>query len=229
MKRASDILGIAIKAVLLAVLVVTGLLLFEARSAVKEVKSTVASVNTAVGNLERQLYDKGGIFDIAQKTMLHVDRVTGEAAIAARQQRALSEKISIQTLAVLRDADNTILNLDHSQSIIAGDVHASLENLDAALQGLPPLLKAGKDVVDEGQRTLASANTLLSDPQIQQTIHHVNGVAGNLEKVSASGAGIAKDVQGVVHKKANPTTTQKVEDQILFGLKTSFYLSWLFK
>lgn len=229
MKRLNQHLNLALKfAGIVALLAVAFLVI--------EVSHTVSHTDQLIVASQHELFDKGGVADIAKATLLHVDRATGEAAIASRQQRALAETISKEVLHTLRDADATVLNVDHSIGLVTTDLHASLENMDTAvstlntaLKDVSPLLDSSRNLVEQGNRTIVSANTLLSDPQIQQAVHHINGVAANLEGVAANFNGVSQDVRGVVHKKANPTRVQKWEDQVIFGLKTSFYLSWLFK
>lgn len=229
MNHLSHSLNAGLKLAGVFAIVCVGLFFLQARKAAISLQTTSYDISVAtqeataaVADIHGQLIRKGGLLDIAQKTMLHVDRASGEAAIASRQQRVAWDQASARLVALLDDADLTIKGLDTTQAQIASDAHDSLQRLNASLDGLPPLLKSGQDAID-------AVGAVANGPDIRAGIKSTADAAENIAESTGSASRILATVDVKVDKLAHPSTLQRTFDAFLTTLRAASSLGWLFK
>lgn len=203
-------------------LVCVGLFTLELRQAAKALTASeqattvsIQEVHSTVQDVHQRLVEKGGLLDIAKKTMLHIDRTSGEIAITSRQQRTYWDTMGKESVSTLGHLNTTIQTLDTAIAQVGTDIHGTTVSVHG--------------VLTETQSTVASLNRLVSDPDITRAIREMANSSQNIDKMTASGASIIKTVDGKVTELAHPTKAQKAFGYVMNALRGSYYLSWLFK
>lgn len=172
-------------------------------------------VHDLAADVHENLTRKGGILDIAKATMLHVDRVTGEAAIAVRQQRTYWDTAGKETVASLGHLNLAIATLDTTIAGVGTDVH----NTSNAVNG----------VLGETKTAVSSLNNVIADPQIPALLKSAAETVQNINKTSASIAGMATTMNAKVSELAHPSKSQRILNYVTDAMRASSYLAWLYK
>lgn len=227
MHKINALLSLLLKLAGIALLVCAAIFFVSARKTVadvgqaaKESASAVAQLQVTIADANERLYRKGGLVDIATKTMLHVDRVAGEAAITTAHERIYWDTTSKKIISLLSATEHTIKGIDETQQRVGGRAEQDLADLDLALKQLPPLLSQAR--VD-----LESVNTLVTDPSIPATLQNL---ATTSENTAAAMGQVAKTMTIVEKKAEQLTKPASLLKSIGVGLlDTAFKLASFFK
>ncbi len=179
-------------------------------------------MGATVADANARIFDRGGLADIAKKTMLHVDQVSGETAITARAQRKYWNDTGAQVVTLMHNANDTVLSVKDTQAQIGRDFHSVALAAVESTDHLAPLL-------DQGRETLKSAQGLVDDPDIKRTIGSVAATSANIERTTESVANIANTVDVKVDRLAHPTKTERTVGWLLTIARGAGSLGWLFK
>src|SRR5205807_9568299 len=136
---------------------------------------------------------------------------TGEAAIASRQQRVYWETISKETATVLGSVNQTIQGLNATQKGLGSDFHDSTIHLNAALDGIPPVLSQTEKTMAAAHVAVDSLNTTVSDPSIKASLQ-------NIDTTTANVAASSGDIKVAGHRWTRPTSVLKSLFTNLLGI-----------
>lgn len=218
--KITNILSLTIKlgeAVLLVVLVI---LCLRVSDALKAISASTGAIATLAQNTDKQLNGTaaqhgtdGAIFS-AKKA---IDDVRAGAVLASRQETEYYGKLKTSTDSVVTrlnenmdELKSTMQSLNNSQALIAKDAHETFGNVNVSLLRLSPLL-------DQSTNTLRSAQSLIDNPSIPNSLEHIastsahfDDISGNMVKVSATTALAAQDAEESFHKWLNPSRKEIV-------------------
>jgi len=169
-----------------------------------------------------KLVEPGGLLDISKATMLHIDRASGEAAIASRQQRVYWDQLGARSVTTLAAAQHSIETLDRTIASIGQDVHGTTQAVDGVL------VKTGESV-DSVNADVRALNVIIADPDITASIKSLAESSKHVELTTESVSHIAATIDGQVKKLANPTKGEKALGWLMTVLRGASYTSWLFK
>lgn len=228
MKRVSDILSMAIKIAGLTALICSCLLILSLRAAIQEVRSNVhqsgLTVQAIAGDTRARLFGKGEVFDIAKATMLHVDRITGETAILARQQHTATAALNTKLDSVIGHADatvkvleNTIQELGFDLHTVTGDTHTVLTALAHDIDDIDPVLRETRKAIAD-----LDAN-LINDPDIKRALAELANVTTNVDSITGNLNKMSVDAANKFHHLLTDKPTVKA--RILLALKVAYQIA----
>jgi ABC-type transporter Mla subunit MlaD len=226
------VLQVLILAAVAFAMISVGLLALSARKAITDTKpklqmlilhadAAVAEARGLTADTRTKVFEKGGLADITKKTLLHVDQVSGETAITARAQRKYWNQTGDEVVKLVGNMNRTVLSVNDTQAQIGRDLHSVALAVVESTDHVAPLL-------DQGTATLKSAQGLVDDPSVKQTLDSVAATSANIEGTTGSLASIAHTVDVKVDKLAHPSKFQQaVTWGITFG-RTVGSFGWLF-
>jgi hypothetical protein len=216
----TNAMAIIIKLGEAALLVALIILCLRVSDALKAVSASTSAISTLAQNTDKQLngtsaqHGTDGAIFAAKKA---IDDVRAGSVLASRQEVKYFATLQTNTDAIVSRVNGnmdelkfTMKSLNDSQLQIAKDAHETFGNVNVSLLRLPPLL-------DQGTKTLGSAQHLFDDPSIPFTLQHlastsahVDDISGSMVKVSASTALAAQDAQESFHKWLHPSRKEIV-------------------
>lgn len=227
MQKLNSILSATLKLVTVALLVIVSLFVIEAKKTVadlgqaaKDSSKAVAQLQITVADANQRLYQHGGLVDIATKTMLHVDRVAGEAAITTAHERQYWDTTSKKIISLLSATEKTIKGIDETQTRIGGRTEQDLADLDTAIKQIAPLLS-------QATVTLESVNRIATDPSIPAALSNIAATSANTASATEQLAKTAAVVEKKAEQLTKPASMLKSLGVAL--LDTAFKLASFFK
>jgi hypothetical protein len=155
-----------------------------------QIHTTGAKVNAALDQITMTTTEAHermvGTSQNLNAILIQVGIASDEARRAASEQRVYWNKVGAESVLaiqktndVLTTAQKTLNSIDDSQKLIAATTIKSLE-------GVPVTIQASTNAMNEAALDLQTTNRILSDPNIPQTLAHLNETAGHLDNTSAS-------------------------------------------
>jgi len=193
---------------------------------IDQASAVVMQIKNDEATMLRQINQKGGTIDVANHVLLHLDRVTGEAALATQkinaEQTAYWALLNSRSVKILDSLDSTIAGVNTTQAGLGRDAHESFQHLNAALDGLPPLL-------DQTKTDLASLDGILRDPTIPASLKNTADATGHVAEITQSAANIVHTVDIKVSQLAHPSLASRMFGYIMTAMRSASSLGWLFK
>lgn len=194
------------------------LFIWELRNAVRETQVVVRDADAAVKESQRRITDTAQNLNAA---LIQVGLATDEARRASMEQRQYWNQISKETIGLITDARATMRKTETSIDgvstevhSVAGDIHGFASDLHGVAGAAVTSLESVPPVLEQGSRTLESANALLTGPELTGSVkdlaeasRHLDGTVANVEMMSA-------DIQQRLHKTLNQP---KSLARIIFG------------
>ena len=213
MHRSRDLLTHILRAAGVFSLICIGLFLWQLRNTAQEIQKTVRDADAAVQESQKRLADTSQNLNAA---LLQVGLATDEARRASMEQRQYWNRISRETIGLISDARATVRQTGSDIDGVAADVHGFAGDLHGvagdlhevagatlnSLNGLAPLL-------DQGNRTLVTANTLLADPDITKSLKSLADSSQNVAATTANVEKMSEDVQKRIHQMTQPKSLGK--------------------
>lgn len=158
-------------------------LAWQVRSTGLKLNATIDQVEQTTAETHKRIADTSSNVNAL---LIQLGLTADEARRAAIEQRAYWDKAGAETVRalgktndVLDQANRTLSSVDESQRRIADQTIAALSSLPASVQ-------AATGAMNQAAADLRSANTILQDPNIPQTLAHLNSTASHLDSTSAS-------------------------------------------
>lgn len=162
------------------------------------VNVTLTQLNVSASHIDSQLNAKAGLFDIVRATALHADRAVGEVAIASRQQRVAAEQLDLELIGTVKHVNKVVDDVANDLGEVSVDVHDTLTKLGPVLDSTTRTLDSAQTLLDNQDILSTLTNINKSTAEMNVTLQHVSGVAGNLEQMSG-------DLSKSLHKTLNPS------------------------
>ena len=213
-ERLGHLMTLLLRAAGVFCVVCCGLFLWQLRNAARELQNTARDADAVVKETQRRVEDTSQNLNAA---LIQVGLATDEARRASVEQRQYWNRISRETIGLISDARTTVRQTGSDIDGVAADVHGFAGDLHgtagdvhevagaavASLKGLAPLL-------EQGNRALGTANTLLADPDITRSIKGLVDSSQNVAATTANVEKISEDVQKRVHQLTQPKPLAKV-------------------
>lgn len=163
------------------------------------------------------------IADSAQRTIDNADLLLHQTGVmveqvnqdavkfsgAADAQAAYWQKTQLQVYKLITDTKEIMVRTDRSlNDVLVPRVAASLDastalqvsamrNLTDTTARIDDTIDELRPIIDNGIRATTAAASAMSDPEIHETLTHVDGVSSNLEATTG-------DIQAFVHRETTP-------------------------
>jgi paraquat-inducible protein B len=178
--KALEILHIILKIIEVVALLALSAFLLQMRQTVKQVgdqaQQTLIQIHRSSKDLSKDVKD---LKEMTNATLFQVGDASHEVAQAAREQRIYWKKDGEQTVKILGHVDQLISSLNQDETKISNSTVVALTEVTTTLQTSQATLKASTE-------TIQQTNKILSDPNIQQTLDHVNSTMANIQHTSQS-------------------------------------------
>ncbi len=171
----------------------TAKLLMNLNDSIVKMNTTLDAVNAKKTGTLAQIND---VMRDARLTIAHSDR------LMTKQERSI-DQWNGQITTTLNNMNAAVVSTTENENKITESAQATLSATTKAVAGLQPVEDSLTVEVQDLQAATTSINTLVSDPEIKETITHTDSVMSNVQDTT-------KDVSHAVHEYVYPGPWQKV-------------------
>jgi uncharacterized protein YoxC len=212
MDKIKNILTVALKAGEVSALIAVSLFLFQLRSTVQHADAVLDQVKATTVELQARA---DGTSQNLNAILIQAGLAADQARLASIEERQYLRAISKETFQVLASAKETVDTLSGTLKSTGQDLHSVSISLVATTGHL-------NDLLDQGNTTLRTANGVIGDPAVPQTLQNLQKASLETARATASLAGAASDIQKKVHDLTRPVSLVKQVFTSLLGWAASF-------
>jgi ABC-type transporter Mla subunit MlaD len=176
-----------------------GLAGIEARQSLLGLQSLEESTQTVVQHADKAVTDTSSMVNA---NLIHLDLIMGRAEVLSRSQEAYWKMVSTKTETTLDNANTVLANLADTTKHLDSHVSDVSQAVVATLNQVQPALQ-------ETTKTIQSANNLIADPSIKQTLQNINQGTSQIAGITKDTHDMTSDLKDKVHHILHPTWAQR--------------------